>query len=97
MALQGFTFEIRMRQAERWHFRGIAPEPCPYAELIQTLKTTTDCRISGSSPYSGHREGHKVWSLRIYVRKESDLFHLRMLTSDMEVFRVYALHAPRGG
>lgn len=94
MALQGFAFEVRMRQADRWSFHSMTPEPCPYEELIRTLRTTADCRIVGHGPFTGHREGRKTWSLRIYLRTEADLFHLRMLTADNEVFRVYALHAP---
>ncbi|RYD62902.1 MAG: hypothetical protein EOP83_13420 [Verrucomicrobiaceae bacterium] len=92
LALDGFAYEVRLRHVERWPFHG-TEDPCPYAELLDTLRRTTDARICGDGPYTGKGVGRKVWSIRIYLRTEADLFHLRMLTTD-DVFRVYALHAP---
>jgi hypothetical protein len=83
-AAKGFQFEVRLAHETRWPRH---PDPTPYADLLDQVRRSIDCRIVGTNPKSySHRTR---WSIRIYVRSEHDLFAIRLLTS--KVFRVYAL------
>lgn len=86
MAAQGYAYEVRLDHASRWSY---APEPCPYAELIASLRQSTSCRVVGLGPTRKQGWMKKRWSVRVFLKSDADLFQMRLLSNT--VFRVYRL------